>query len=225
MTMPQIIRVLWIITVIAVLSGGISVGAEQALPTTWDFEQDPVGGPPAGFSFWRTGEGRPGRWVIVSDQSAPGGTHVLAQTDADPTDYRFPVAVANAPMAKDLQLSVRCKLVAGQGDQAAGLVFRYQDENNYYVTRANALEGNVRLYKVVNGRRQQFAGWDGAVTANRWHDYRVEANGDHVEVYWNSQKVIDAKDRTFSAAGKVGVWTKADSVTYFDHLSVEPLGS
>ncbi|MBI3332957.1 MAG: hypothetical protein HYZ93_02565 [Candidatus Omnitrophica bacterium] len=192
---------------------------------TWDFEQDQAGGPPAGFSFGRTGEGRPGRWVVVSDKNAPSGVHVLAQTDADPTDYRFPVAVANAPIVKDLRLSVRCKPVSGQVDQAAGLVFRYQDENNYYVTRANALEGNVRLYKVVNGRREQFAGWNGPVTAKTWHDYRVEANGGHFEVYWDGQKVIDARDGTFSVAGRVGVWTKADSVTHFDNLSIEPLGS
>lgn len=223
--MSQMTRVLWVTIVITVLNGGIALAAEQVLPTTWDFEQDPVGSPPAGFAFGRTGEGRVGHWVVVSDPSVPGGGHVLAQTDADPTDDRFPVAVANAPMVKDLRLSVRCQPVSGQVDQAAGLVFRYQDEHNYYVTRANALEGNVRLYRVVNGRRQQFAGWDGPVTANAWHDYRVEANGDHFAVYWDGQKVIDAKDGTFSVAGKVGVWTKADSVTYFDHLSVEPLGS
>lgn len=116
-------------------------------------------------------------------------------------------------------------MVSGRVDQAAGLVFRYQDENDYYVTRANALENNVRLYKVVNGRRQQFAGWNGPVTANAWHDYRVEVKGDHFEVYWDGQKVIDAKDGTFSVAGKVGLWTKADSVAHFDNLSIELLGS
>jgi len=151
--------------------------------------------------------------------------HVLTQTDADPTDYRFPVAVADAPILKDLRLSVRCKPVSGQVDQAAGLVFRYQDENNYYVTRANALEGNVRLYKVVNGQRQQFADWNGPVTAGVWHEYRVEAKADHLEVFWDGQKVISADDKTFQKAGLVGVWTKADSMTCFDDMSVESLGS
>ncbi len=207
------------------LCGEVSLAADKVLPTTWNFESDPAGGPPAGFSFGRTGEGRPGRWVIVSDKAAPVGQHVLAQTDADPTDSRFPIAVASAPIAKDLRLSVRCKPVSGQGDQAAGLIFRYQDENNYYLTRANALENNVRLYKVLNGRREQFAGWDGPVTAQAWHDYRVEVQGDRFQVYWDGRKVIEAKDGTFSAAGKVGVWTKADSITYFDDLTVEPLGS
>jgi len=163
--------------------------------------------------------------VVISDKGAPSGAHVLAQMDADPTDYRFPVAVATVPRVQDLRLSARCKSVSGQVDQAAGLVFRYQDENNYYVTRANALEGNVRLYKVVNGRRQQFAGWNGPVTAGIWHEYRVEARGDHFEVFWDGQKVISADDKTLPKAGLVGVWTKADSVTHFDDLKVELLGA
>ena len=143
--------------------------------------------------------------------------------DADETDYRFPVAVANQPRLRDLRVSVRCKPVSGKVDQACGLVFRYQDEFNYYVTRANALENNVRLYHVVNGNRRQFAGLNGPVVGGVWHELKVEAQGDRLEVYWDGQKVIDAHDPTFQTAGQVGVWTKADSVTYFDDLNVEPL--
>jgi hypothetical protein len=146
----------------------------------------------------------------------------LAQTDADSTDYRFPVAVANEPLLRDLHLSVRCKPVSGQVDQACGLVFRFRDADNYYVTRANALENNVRLYHVVKGDRRQFAGWNGKVSSGAWHSLRVDAKGDHFEVYWDDKKVMDAHDTTFSEPGKVGLWTKADTVTYFDNLSVSP---
>ncbi len=205
--------------------GVLTVQAKQGNAQIWDFETDRVGESPASFSFARTGSGRTGRWIVQEEKGAPSGTHVLAQVDADATDYRFPVAAADEPVLRDLKLSVRCKIITGQVDQAAGLVFRYQDENNYYVTRANALEGNVRLYKVSNGRRQQFADWNGSVTAGIWHEYRVEARGDHFEVFWDGQKVISVDDNTFSKAGRVGVWTKADSVTHFDDLSVEPLGS
>lgn len=217
------------VTVIALLSvsvvGVFAVRAEQGHVWTWNFDADRPGDPPSGFSFGRTGEGRAGRWVVQADKSAPSGLNVLAQTDTDTTDYRFPIAVANEPLLHDVQLSVRCKPVSGQVDQAAGLVFRYRDENNYYVTRANALEDNINFYRVLNGRRQQFAGWNGRVTNGVWHELRVEAHGDHFEIYWDGQKVIDAHDKTFSEAGKVGVWTKADSVTEFDDLKVEPLGS
>lgn len=189
----------------------------------WDFQADAVGSPPAGFSFGRTGDGRPGRWVVQLDPTAPAGDHVLAQVDADRTDYRFPVAAADAPAPRDLRAEVRCKPVSGTVDQACGLVFRYRDADNYYVARANALEDNVNLYRVVAGRRRQIAGWAGKVTSGAWHKLAVEARGDRLLVLWEGEAVIDAKDDTFKEAGKVGVWTKADSVTSFDALRVTSL--
>ena len=148
---------------------------------------------------------------------------MLAQVDTDGTDYRFPVAVAEAPVLKNLRLEVRCKPVSGKVDEACGLVFRFQDADNYYVTRANATEDNVRLYHVVKGKRRQFAGWNGKVASRTWHTLAVEARGDRFQVFFDGKPVIDAKDDTFKDAGKVGVWTKADSVTYFDALTVNPL--
>jgi len=126
-------------------------------------------------------------------------------------------------MLADLRLSVMCKTVSGVVDQACGLVFRYRDENNYYITRANALEENVRFYKVANGNRQQLASWRGSVTSGMWHELRAQAKGNHFTTFWDGEQVIDAHDNTFPEAGRVGVWTKADAVTYFDDLRVEPL--
>jgi hypothetical protein len=188
----------------------------------WTFDTDRADTPPSGFSFGKTGSGKPGQWVVRAAADAPSAPNVLAQIDADSTDYRFPVAVANEPLLRDVRLSVRCKPVSGKVDQACGLVFRYRDQDNYYVTRANALENNVRLYHVVKGDRRQFAGWNGTVSSGAWHSLRVEAKGDHLEVYWDEKKVMDAHDGTFSDAGKVGLWTKADSVTFFDDLSASP---
>ena len=190
---------------------------------TWDFQGDAVNSPPAGFGFGRTGQGREGKWVVLVDPTAPSGDHVLAQTDADGTDYRFPVAFANAPEVKDLRLEVRCKAVSGKVDEACGLVFRFKDPDNYYVARANALEDNVNLYHVVKGRRREIKGWRGKVTANAWHALAVEARGDRLQVFWEGRPIIDARDDTFREAGKVGLWTKADSVTYFAALTVKPL--
>jgi 3-keto-disaccharide hydrolase len=202
---------------------GLGVAAAQDAAKTWDFQADRVDEAPAGFSFGRTGQGRPGKWVVRTDPSAPAGDRVLAQVDADDTDNRFPVAVADEPRVKDLRLEVRCKPVSGKVDEACGLVFRFQDPDDYYVVRANALEDNVRLYHVVKGRRRQFAGWNGKVAAQTWHTLAVEARGDRFQVFFDGKPVIEAKDDTFKDAGKVGVWTKADSVTYFDALSVKPL--
>lgn len=189
----------------------------------WSFETDKAGGAPAGFSFARTGSGAPGRWTVQAEPGAPSGANVLAQTSADGTDARFPVAVVDTQQLRDVSLSVRCKPVSGSVDQACGLVFRYRDESNYYLVRANALENNVRLYVVKDGHRQQLESWSGSVTSKVWHELRADAHGDRFEVYWEGKKILDAQDRTFADAGKVGVWTKADSVTYFDDLTATPL--
>jgi hypothetical protein len=186
------------------------------------FDTDAAGAAPAGFSFGRTGDGKVGAWIVKAEAGAPSGANVLAQTDADSTDNRFPVALADEPSLRDVDLSVRCKPVSGKVDQACGMVFRARDANNYYVTRANALEGNVRIYFVKDGKRQQFGSWSGKVTSGAWHDYRVVARGDRFEVYWDGAKVVEETDQTFGDAGKIGLWTKADSVTYFDDLRVEP---
>lgn len=191
---------------------------------TWDFSADRPGSPPAGFVFARTGNGHPGRWVVVPAAETGATEKVLAQLDSDGTDYRFPIAIAQEITARDLRLSVLCAPVSGRGDRACGIVFRYRDENNYYVARANALEDNIRLYHVKDGSREQFGTWDGKVSAGTWHELRADARGDRFEIYWDGKKIIDARDKTFTDAGKIGVWTKADSVTYFKTLKVEPLG-
>jgi beta-xylosidase len=118
-------------------------------------------------------------------------------------------------------VSVRFKPVSGTVDQAAGLVARYRDQNNYYIVRANALENNVRLYKVERGKRKQFAGVNVTVPANAWQTLTWEVKGTHFRVFLNNTLLFEAEDRTFSHAGKVGLWTKADSVTYFDDLTVK----
>jgi hypothetical protein len=103
-----------------------------------------------------------------NEPDTPSGAHVLAQVSTDRTDYRFPVAVALTLLVRDASVSVQCKMVSGEVDQACGLVVHYQDERHYYVTRANALEQNVRFYKVVDGTRQQLASWEGAVMRGVW---------------------------------------------------------
>ncbi len=133
----------------------------------------------------------------------------------------FPIAVLDAPVLRDVRVIARCKMVSGSVDQACGLVARYRDENNYYITRANALEDNIRLYTIRDGQRRQLASWSGRVTPNAWHEYRLEVRGDHLEVFWNGQRVLDHHDATFAEPGRAGVWTKADSVTYFDDLRAE----
>jgi hypothetical protein len=186
----------------------------------YNFDSDSAGQMPAKFHSARTGQGSEGKWAVMADSSAPSRPNVVAQTSTDKTDYRFPLLIADDGSFRDLDIGVKFKAVSGSVDQAGGLVFRLKDANNYYVVRANAAEDNYRLYHVVNGRRVQFAGANLKVSSGAWHEVRVEAVGNKIVCYYDGVKKIEATDDTFKDAGKVGLWTKADSVTYFDDLRV-----
>ena len=196
---------------------------------TYGFDDQKAGEPPRGMTCALTGKGRLGIWKVLSDPTAPSPRNVLAQTDDDVTSYRFPVCVVDGLTAADVDLSVRFKPVAGAGDQAAGLVWRYRDKDNYYIVRANALESNVVLYKVEKGKRIDldpkgsgpFAyGKKARVPSGAWSTLRVVAKGPSFETYLDGAKLFEVEDTTFTGPGQVGVWTKADSVTHFDDLKV-----
>lgn len=184
----------------------------------------PPGAPiPNGFEPARTGRGRPGRWEVVADDAAEGG-RAVAQTDPDSTDNRYPLLIWRGLAAADVEASVRFKAVSGRNDQAGGLAVRLTDADNYLVVRANALEDNVRLYRVVRGDRQQFAGASAKVAGGVWHTLALRAEGDRFTVSFNGRPLFTASDRAILGAGRVALWTKADSVTRFTALAVRPLG-
>ena len=206
--------------IVPVLLCSIATLATAAGPMKKDFESDPVGASPAAFEFARTGKGAEGRWIVRIEKRADKN-HVLVQESADPTDYRFPVAVLKEVTTRDVTLSVRARPLSGQVDQGFGLVWRYKDANNYYITRCNADEDNCTIYHTVNGSRRAFLNQAVKVATNTWHTLKLEATGDHFVVWYDGNKVLDAKDETFKDAGRVGLWTKADSVIEFDDLTVE----
>ena len=204
-----------------------AVAAEKAAPQqtagkgfAYNFDGDTPGQLPAQFHSAKTGGEAPQKWMVTADPTATSKPNVVAQTSTDQTDYRFPLLIADEGSFKDLDVSVKFKAVSGSIDRAGGLVFRLKDPNNYYIVRANALENNYRLYHVVNGRRSQFAGANLKVTSCEWHELKVEVVGNKITCYYDGNKKIEATDETFKDAGKMGLWTKADSVTYFDDLKV-----
>lgn len=192
------------------------------------FDEDEVGKSPAGFSTALSGRGMPGVWQVAKDETAPSKPNVLAQIDMDDTGYRFPVCIYNGFTGKDVDVSVKLKPVKGEGDQAAGLVWRYKDKDNYYIVRANALEDNVVLYKMEKGKRTDLPlvgkgktyGVEERVPSGAWGTLRVVAQGNHFDVYHNGKKLFAVEDGTFTEPGKVGVWTKADSYTLFDDFTI-----
>ncbi|WP_207537650.1 hypothetical protein [Sabulicella rubraurantiaca] len=207
---------------IAVALGSRGVAAQTAGATVpHTFEDMPAGTPPPGFTFALTGRGRSVRWVVLEDRSSPAGPAVLAETSGDRTSDRFPLAILDGFEARDVAVSVRFRPVSGTIDQAAGLVVRLRDPRNYYIARANALENNVRLYRVVDGRRTQFAGVDVPVPRDRWQTLGLRVEGDRLVVSLDGRELFAVTDRTFREAGRVGLWTKADSVTHFDDFRVE----
>jgi hypothetical protein len=184
------------------------------------FDDDAVGSPPSGWEFARTGQGAEGKWVVRADKEKPGN-HLLVQESADSTDYRFPLAVVKQGSYKDVTLLVRARPVSGEVDQGFGMVWRYQDAKNYYITRCNADEDNCTIYHTVAGRRRPFQNKPVKVAKNTWHTLKLEAAGNHFVVWFDGTKVLDATDDTFKDAGRVGLWTKADSVIQFDDFTIQ----
>jgi hypothetical protein len=178
------------------------------------FDTAEPGKPPAGWTASQTGGGQ-ARWAIVADATAPSQPNVLKQSG----NATFPVCIKDDTSIKDGFVEVKFKPVSGREDQAGGLLWRAKDVNNYYVARANALEDNVTIYHTVNGRRTEAKRAGMKVASGRWHTLRVEFQGHHFIVMLDGTKALDWDDETFKDAGKVGVWTKADSVTLFDDFS------
>ena len=179
---------------------------------------------PSGFKAALTGAGSPGRWEVVADGTAEGGK-ALAQVSTDATSYRFPLLIHADTTLGDVEATIRFKAISGKVDQAAGVAVRLIDGNNYYVVRANALENNVRLYRMVDGKREQFAGTDVKVTAGEWHTLSLRAKGNQLAVSYDGKELFRAKDDQFRSPGKVALWTKADSVTRFDRVTITPLSN
>jgi hypothetical protein len=187
----------------------VPLGAE-----TVNFDSMKIGSPPSGWTATKTGSGQE-KWTIEADPTAPSGPNVLKQSG----QATYPVCVKDDASIKDGFVEVKFKALSGKEDQAGGLVWRAKDTNNYYVARANALENNITIYHTINGRRTEKKRARVTVAANQWHTLRVEFQGAHFSVYFNGQHTFDWDDETFKDAGKVGVWTKADSVTVFDNFA------
>jgi len=192
-------------------------------PEVWNFDNDKQGEIAGGFSNQVTGKDGPGKWEIIKDDTAPSKPNVIAQTSLEHFGYHFGMAVNENDAYDDLELIVKFKGVEGKEDQGGGPVWRYQDNNNYYIARANPLEDNFRVYKVVDGRRIQMDSARLKVTSGEWHTIKVIARKDQIHCFYDGQSYLEVKDDTFQKAGKVGLWTKADAVTYFDDLEVRPI--
>src|SRR2546421_4566574 len=185
-----------------------------AAAETVNFDDMKAGVPPPGWTATQTGSGM-AKWSVEKDASAPSKPNVLKQSG----QATFPVCFKNDTNIKDGFVEVKFKPVAGREDQAGGVIWRVQDANNYYISRANALEDNVTIYHTIGGKRVAFKSINTKVKSGVWHTLRVDFKDNQFAVSFEGKKVIEASDESFKDAGKVGLWTKADSVTLFDDFS------
>jgi hypothetical protein len=192
-----------------------------------DFANDKLDAPPAAFRSTLVGAGRPGQWKVMLDDIVPTGTvlsteptfggkqRVLAQVSRDPTDERFPMLILDDEVFGDFTVTAKLKVVGGAIEQMAGIAFRLQDEKGYYAARIDALANTFRFYRVVGGVRDQAIGTNLVVAPNVWHELGLECKGNRIRFRLNGNDVLpEITDSTF-IRGKLGFWTKSDSVSYF----------
>jgi hypothetical protein len=187
--------------------GDRNVAPEQA--SEWTFDTDPVGQPPPGTDVFS------GNWVVQAEADAPTWPNVLCQR----ATAAFPALCLSDKIYTDVDARAHFKSVSGLEDQAAGIIFRVQDKDNYYIFRANALENNVMFFRYAGGRRSILKRGAAPVASGQWHVIRVETAGSRFRGYLNDRLVLETTDDTYQA-GMVGLWTKADSVTCFDNARV-----
>ena len=192
----------------------VAAAAAGADADTVNFDSLKTGAPPPGWTATQTGSGS-AKWSVEADATAPSKPNVLKQSGR----ATYPVCLKDDTSIANGYVEVKFKPISGSEDQAAGLVWRAKDANNYYVARANALEENVTIYHTVDGRRTEKKRTSMKVAAQQWHTLRVDFEGGHFVVSLDGKKAIEWDDETFKDAGKVGLWTKADSVTLFDDFS------
>lgn len=199
--------------------GLVLAGSSAALAESVNFDHDPVDAPPPGWVITATGSGQ-AKWTVQADESAPSKPNVLKQSGV----AAFPLCIKNNTSIKDGFVEVKFKALAGKEDQAAGVIWRCADKDNYYIARANALENNLTIYHTIKGKRVAFKNVDVPVSALAWHTLRVDFAGNKFTVALDRRKLIETTDDSFSASGNVGLWTKADSLTVFDDFSYGPGG-
>jgi Domain of Unknown Function (DUF1080) len=173
----------------------------------WSFDSHPVGSLPAGAQAFS------GKWEVRAEADSPSRPNALCQTGT----AQYPALSLGDKIFADVVVSTSFKPISGSEDRAAGIIFRIQDGDNYYILRANALEDNVNIYKYVGGSRHEIKGGSAKVPSGTWQELRVEVKGNTIRGFLNGKLVVEARDDTFKA-GKVGLWTKADSVTCFDNV-------
>jgi hypothetical protein len=214
---------LLLLLVALMASAPLVCASEEGTTRLWTFDSESPDTLPTGFQVGTLFDGRPaGEWKIVQTDRANSPPQVLGQLMGKGGEQAYKVVLINDVNAADLDLSVSFLPISGKGDMGGGLMWRAADDRNYYLTRANPLEQNVRIYRVINGVRHLLQNFNQTIHLNQWHTLHVIQHGTNAQVFYDDKPVFNLEDQTFTA-GRIGLWTKSDAVTYFDDLRLEIL--
>jgi hypothetical protein len=209
-----------ILTALAVVS--VSTSAED-LTYTWNFDADLPGALPKDFVVGTLFDGRPaGEWKVLKTDRAKSSPQVLAQLMGKGFEHDYKVVLIKSITASNLELQVSFLPIEGNGDMGGGVIWRASGDRDYYLARANPLEQNIRIYRVVKGIRHLLQNFDQTIHMNQWHTLHVVTRGCQIQVLYDERPVFDLCDQTFTT-GRIGLWTKSDAVTYFDDLRLQIL--
>jgi hypothetical protein len=219
---PSALIVTSFIASLQLVLGTVVAKVETASPAlAWNFDREQPGTLPSEFSIGTLFDGRPaGNWQVLATDRAKSPPHVFAQVMAKGAEHAYKVVLIKEVIASDLNLEVSFLPIQGQADMGGGLIWRAADDRNYYLARANPLEQNIRMYRVVKGVRHLLQNFDQTIHVKQWHTLRVTHRDCRVTIFYDDKQIFDLCDKTFHA-GMIGLWTKSDAVTYFDDLQLQ----
>lgn len=215
------LRMLLLLAVaIAVPVGGFALDSASRV---WTFDDEPAQSLPPEFQVGTIFDGRPaGDWKVVETEKAKSPPHAFGQLQGKGAEHAYKLVLVNGTDSSDLELSVAFIPIEGKGDMGGGLIWRAADDRNYYLVRANPLEQNLRIYRVVKGVRHMLQNFNQIIEVTKWHTLHIVAKGCRLQVSYDDKPVFDLCDRTFTR-GRIGLWTKSDAVSYFDDLHLNVL--
>lgn len=223
--MNQLVKLLISVIIAMPLGyGPMPTHAETAVPAPmWGFDAEQPGTLPGEFSIGTMFDGRPaGDWQVLATERAKSPPHVFAQLMAKGAEHAYKITLVKEIVTADLNLEVSFLPISGKADMGGGLIWRAADDRNYYLARANPLEQNIRVYRVVKGVRHLLENFNQTIDVRQWHTLRITHQGCRVNIFYDDKQVFDLCDKTFQA-GMIGLWTKSDAVTYFDDLQLQQL--
>jgi hypothetical protein len=197
---------------LSVCAGNEAALAQNSPDATVNFDNETIGKLPKDWTAVTS------TWAITND----GSNKTLKQTGKSKGE-KFNICINNKLKYQNLQIEVRIKPMEGVEDQGGGLVWRYHDAKNYYLARANPLDNNLKVYKVVKGIRKEIKSVKLKMKAGEWYTLKVAMIGYTLNCYLNDQKLLSATDTTFPNAGQVGFWSRSDAISLFDDLKIKDL--